>query len=367
MWQTSEPKSFILSRANLFPCSMHSPIPRTMAGDSEESIVPVFPPQSQFFQCSERYDDRGDLVFHCKLRAPNTGEGSTTYSFQFATRERSIGVLLDGEETEAAEKHKSDDDHEEEDAEQAMDPFFFDSGYTLAATTGFQIWAGTRMLVDSIIFATAGDDGSPLLRINGSDCVVELGCGVGVVGTCWAAATGARVILTDLPTLVRHTVVPNIRKNSPELVLQRNDSTEEDEDDDDEGSGRQYDWTTIGRGKVLPLALDWTKDIPDRLKRHERVDWIIASDCVWLRSMLISLLDTVRQLFESHPRAVFLLSFQKRGTNADDAFTTPNSIYDELIQRNWHVERLAWRPVQLSDGSASEVYLWKVMARECYS
>lgn len=299
----------------------------------------IFAPKADAFRCGETSDEDGNPVFHCKLMTSLTED----FAFTFTTRERSIGVLLDGETATTQEEDQPIAGEEED----VMDPFFFDPGYTLAATTGFQIWAGTRMLVDCVM-------SPPLVAVNPGDVVIELGAGVGVVGTCWAASTGAHVILTDLATLVQNAVIPNLRANSRSLQDSEPHSTAYEEDN-------EARWVPICQGQILPLALDWTKDIPERLQQQTRLDWIIASDCVWLRTMLLSLLDTVQRLFTLHPNAAFLLSFQKRGNPSDDTmFTTPSSVYKEMIDRNWNVERLAWRPVNLSDGKQSEVYLWKV-------
>lgn len=118
-----------------------------------------------------------------------------------------------------------------------VDPDFFDSGYTLAGKTGFQMWTGTRLLIEALLWklpsskssscSCSGDDHHQyqdfprlqywqerLLRSNGLHAL-EFGAGVGVVGTYLAAAAGVHVLLTDLPTLVNHSIAPSLKRNHP--------------------------------------------------------------------------------------------------------------------------------------------------------
>ena len=62
---------------------------------------------------------------------------------------------------------------------------------------------GTRLMIESLLFPLP-DDSDRLAAIqkemNSADGrnILELGAGVGVVGTTLAAATGCRILLTDL-------------------------------------------------------------------------------------------------------------------------------------------------------------------------
>lgn len=62
---------------------------------------------------------------------------------------------------------------------------------------------GTRLLIESLLFPSS-DDNARLVTIQNelnSECgknILELGGGVGVVGTMLAAATKSKVLLTDL-------------------------------------------------------------------------------------------------------------------------------------------------------------------------
>ena len=126
---------------------------------------------------------------------------------------------------------------------------FFDEGYTMAGTTGFKVWTGSRLLIETLVAGPWFGSPSSLPETvvpqqppqnNSHNChrnlrrlheiqqrlqqdkhpvrILELGAGVGLVGTYLAAATGAEVLLTDLPTLVEHAIVPNLYRNH-ELFL----------------------------------------------------------------------------------------------------------------------------------------------------
>ena len=347
----------------------------------------------------------------------------------FSCRDKSVGVLLDEEKkTGVATVVKEDgnnevqEDDDDDDVLVAVDPNFFDSGYTLAGKTGFQIWAGSRLLIESLVvtqqqqqippssslFSAAPPAGlahvlHPRLvewqrRISqqGGPCkVIELGAGVGIVGMSLAAC-GAEVLLTDLPTLVDNSIKPNLVRNKSCAINNANNNNESSRIDSDEqqasGSAVNHDcppkWLTstsssaaetdpvpIGRGWANATALDWTRPVHEQLSTSqlEGVDLIVASDCVWLTSMLDSLLDTVESIFSyaapadasnstttrplPPPRSrSFLMSFQRRdsssssqsGSSGSGMFTTVDMIIDTIKRkRMWNIDCLAWRPITL--------------------
>lgn len=62
---------------------------------------------------------------------------------------------------------------------------------------------GTRLLIESLLFPLSSDNGRmvEIQKDLNSECgknILELGAGVGVVGTTLAAATTCKVLLTDL-------------------------------------------------------------------------------------------------------------------------------------------------------------------------
>ena len=154
-----------------------------------------------------------------------------------------------------------------------------------------------------------------------------------------------------------------------------------------------------GGGWIAATALDWTKPVvPQQLtvEQCQAVDLILASDCVWLVSMLQGLLSTVAEICRhdchvnndsnnnnNHPPKSFLMSFQRRDPDPssngnEDAttemFTTVDRVLAELQARNWNVECLAWHPVvyknpeqqegttnsKVNDTTTKEVFLFEI-------
>jgi predicted nicotinamide N-methyase len=297
------------------------------------------------------------VMFQCTL--PEKGKFLT-----FQCLEPSCGVLMEQEESAATEK--------EEDG--AMDPFFFDPGYTLAGKTGFQVWPGSRLLVEALTFPRNHEKPLllplvPLVPLVPSDFpplrnwqqrlakgarVLELGSGVGVVGASLAAA-GAHVLLTDLKTLVQHSTQPNLERNASTTT----------------STAPPPAWlpsnaVPIGSGWAASTAVDWTIPLDEQLEDAERVmenvEVIIASDCVWLVNMMEPLFETVDCVFRRNPNAKLLLSFQRRDpkdtSTSSSMFTTVDRVLTTMMeQRKWSVHCLAWRPIHQSD--PKEVFLFE--------
>lgn len=331
-------------------------------------------PPNQSFQCREESNSNNDsnsITFICNLPSGKA-------DLQFATRSPSCGALHENEPSA-----QSLQEEEEDEDECAVDPNFFDEGYSLAGATGFTIWTGTRLLIETLCWKSSncsssaeqhGDDVSTHNRLKEiQSCIVkarviELGAGVGVVGT-YLAACGGNVLITDLPTLVENAIDDNLQRNSME------DPIEESEMNLDAfpswlGS-KAY---RIGKGFANSASLDWTIPIEDQLTfdQCKSIDFIIASDVVFLVSMLTALLDTVASIFalSSANNPSFILSFQRRDSQDgedSESFTTVKRVISEVKKRGWSVDCLAWRPVTVlkeRDGRVvkdmSEVFVFEI-------
>lgn len=286
------------------------------------------------FICGERIEqDEGGLrsvIFYCNLPEMN---GKT---LEFNCREPSCGALEGDEEAATL----TDDDY-------VVDPNFFDGGYTMAGKTGFKVWTGTRFLIEALVWKHPSDD--TRLReiqdtIRRGANIIELGSGVGVIGT-YLAAMGARVLLTDLPTLVENAIDDNLLRNSGTLPFASECP-----------KWLQPNGLPIGKGWASSTALDWTLPIKDQLPEEKMasIEVIVASDVVFLFEMLNALLDTVSALFKASEvhRPTFILSFQRRDAkhgNKSTAFTTVDSILDSVKQRGWTIECLTWRYVTINN------------------
>ncbi|GAX11537.1 hypothetical protein FisN_22Lu261 [Fistulifera solaris] len=307
-------------------------------------------PSPQAFQCGEILEEAGEVgsvVFFSTT--PN-------HRLEFSCRGRSVGVLNDQEPVVSNE--------ELEEATAAVDPFFFDKGYTLAGRTGFQIWAGARLVLESLIWPLDQDPPRLVhwqrrLQETAPCRIIELGSGVGLLGASFAAQ-GGEVLATDLPTLVENAIYPNQQRN-------KNNAP----------SSPCPEWLAasstvpIGSGWLGSTALDWTKPVQEQLSEIQRhnLDLIVASDCVWLVSMLDALLDTVASLFHFSPNATFLMSFQRRDVRKESAlFTTVDGILSAVRCRGWALDCLSWKYVKVDgDEEKKEVFLLEIRRDESSS
>jgi Lysine methyltransferase len=296
----------------------------------------------------------------------------------FSCRSPSCGVLTGDEhassnekrgETSCTTQHEQDED--DSFAWIAVESYPF----AVAQKTGFQIWPGTRLLVESLRFPRKGDHlrlqhwQQALVRGDTkgySIRVLELGAGVGVVGTSLADA-GAQVLLTDLPSVVADSLTPNLLRNA-------NKNPSDHESCPPWLRQHSQQAVRIGRGWAAAASLDWTK-LKQLSEPFCSVDLIVAADCAFLSSMLQAMLQTVSALFEAasnvrdrrFPR--LLLSCQQRDP---DFFTSIAKTLAEIRTRSWAVECLSWYPVtgidildnnecQTTGGNfESEVFLFEV-------
>lgn len=109
-----------------------------------------FRPSPTEFQCGEELEESAETIgksgvtFFCTLpkgKAIDTQHSSGTLDdsrLRFCCRDRSCGVL------ESQEAAITNDEFEATQNATAVDPFFFDAGYTLAGRTGFQVWSVSK-------------------------------------------------------------------------------------------------------------------------------------------------------------------------------------------------------------------------------
>ena len=132
----------------------------------------------------------------------------------------------------------------------------------------------------------------------------------------------------------------------------------------------------IGRGWAAAIPVDWTLPLPLEFPESD-IDWIVASDCVWLVSMLDGLLNTVQAIVDRNRnrQPTFLMSFQRRDPkDGDDSahFTSIRRVYQAVLRRGWGMKCLVWHPVSIpqegasldnensTEQSTSEVYLFEI-------
>ena len=319
-------------------------------------------PPVKGFKCREDIERDGGMasvIFICNVPSADLNDAV----LEFNCREPSCGALEGGEEGAIL----GDDDY-------VVDPNFFDQGYSMAGATGFLVWTGSRLLIEALTWPQDNDcERLKLIQnhVKKDDAtrIIELGAGVGVVGT-YLSAAGSHVLLTDLSTLVENAIDVNLDRN--ERILS-NFST------DDSKAKTCPSWLEngrrIGKGWADATPLDWTQPIGEQLTEEQAssIDLIVASDVVFLASMMKSLFDTVAALFKAavDNKPSFILSFQKReAKDGKDslAFTTVDGILAAVRERNWSIECLAWRNVDVKKedengtikNDTSEVFVFEI-------
>lgn len=318
-------------------------------------------PQSEGFKCSEtieKEDALTSVIFHCNL------PGSSTHTkLEFNCREPSCGALEGGEEAAMLE----DEDY-------AVDPNFFDEGYSMAGSTGFKVWTGSRLMIEALAWPQSGDcDRLKEIQecIGSGDRLIELGSGVGVVGT-YLGAIGSQILITDLPTLVENAIDCNLLRNKKIMRSLTDSSLGKDTTTCPSWLGS--DGIRIGKGWANSASLDWMCPLDEQLTEEQSssIDFIIASDVVFLVSMMSSLFKTVESLFEASAsnNPSFILSFQRRDAKEgeeSETFTTVNGVLAAVKARGWGLTCLAWKPVAVKKETngvvtddESEVFLFEI-------
>lgn len=201
--------------------------------------------------------------------------------------------------------------------------------------------------------------------------ILEVGAGIGVVGTSLAAA-GGHVLMTDLNVLVEHGMGPNLARNQnvdPERDIREETSPSPFlssvhlSEQNVEVASKPV---SVGCGYVRPTVLDWFKPVSSQLSSdaYKHVDLIVAPDCIFLRKLCDPLFDTVSQIFcnaNKSEEVTCLFTYQRR--NLMGVFIPLEEVLDKIAQRGWGVQCLAWRKVVVEDDGEHELYLFEISGR----
>ena len=329
----------------------------------------------------------GPITFHVQLPG-------VVRRLNFNCRDKSSGVLLPSEPSVTKEDTYDGP---------PSDPFFFEKGFYLEAKTGFQVWPGSRLMVEAFTTcrssssSSSSSSNSSLMEelshnISGGRLnILEVGAGIGVVGSCLAAA-GGNVLITDLPVLVEHGIGPNLRRNGraingsvdegeecirqqqpcPKFLLDTScasssqtttTSTTTTTTTTDTTAASSFDAVQIGKGWAKAAVLDWFKPVEEQLalSTTSDIDVIVACDCIFLRKLANPLLTTIAAIFE-HSRSnnpkKFFFTFQRR--NMMGLFIQLEELLGMIEERGWTVECIAWRDVHVEDDGVHQNYLFQV-------
>ena len=257
----------------------------------------------------------------------------------FNLRDKSSGFLLQ-DETRAEQGAFE---------QSGVNEFFFEPNFGLEAMTGFQLWPGSRLMIEA--FASTAINHVRIKywqeRLASRLNVIEVGAGAGLVGTC-LAAMGGNVVATDLPLLVKYGIWPNAKRNGDEI--------------DHFLTGSSLRTARVGQGYVSAAALDWFVPAERQLPQStlQNADLIIACDCLFLRKLLQPFLDTVQSigLLSKDRDLRILLTFQQR--HMSGIFTSLEELLSKIQVRGWGVECLLWRDITVEDDGDHRLFLFEV-------
>ena len=215
--------------------------------------------------------------------------------------------------------------------EETVEPNFFDADFTIAASTGSLMWEGSWACIEQL----RQPESWLSQRLRGAK-VVELGSGIGLLGLC-AAAVGASVLLTDVPSVVTSTLSDNVAANHRDaLVLAPPPTTSP------AGSHRWEDAGSVGAGSAAAQPLDWTVPLAQQTAPHDprEADVVLAAECVWLRDLVPPFVQTVCALLSSPRRPRCVMAFRERATAQSTTFSSAREVLGAFTEAGCEVVAL---------------------------
>mmetsp|Transcript_22288 Transcript_22288/g.66456 ORF Transcript_22288/g.66456 Transcript_22288/m.66456 type:complete len:273 (-) Transcript_22288:2073-2891(-) len=236
--------------------------------------------------------------------------------------------------------------------EEGLDPYMFEPDYTIAGSTGFLLWPGTWVLLELL----AGRLGQ---QVHGKR-VVELGAGVGLAGL-GAAAAGAHVLMTDLPSVVSGILEGNVSSNACASETAHEDSSL---------TGPWARSLRIGlqSGSAACFPLNWEDNLQAQFDQAAMAglpfgsaDMLLACDVVWLKDLLEPFRDTVMALLRLCKQGTAcLLTFLDRGKGGtSEAFSSAPQVAAVFSSKGCTVSTYHSQSVQV-DGDMLEATVMEI-------
>lgn len=190
--------------------------------------------------------------------------------------------------------------------------------------------------------------------------VLELGAGTGLGGLC-AAAIGAHVLLTDVPSVVWGMLNPNIARNTPSVPSDglakkaplKGDPATLTATTSETGGGVPgavqatscTPWpsaVSVGRGTAAAVALDWTTPV-SRVGALDpmEAEVILAAECIWLAELVPPFVSTVSTLLRGPNKPWCLLCYRDRAHDQSATFVHMESVVSAFKAAGCTVTRLS--------------------------
>jgi hypothetical protein len=330
-------------------------------------------PTNYDLKCDEEFcPDDFEEPFRLHITLPRSLKPAAAgKQLTFRSRERSTGTGVVTSEDKTTDLETIHDG--------PLDPHFFQKGFYLEAKTGFQVWPGSRLLLQALLceldspsiessaFRRLKYWQDRFLRSSTPLNILELGGGIGVVGGSLAAA-GGHVLMTDLNVLVNHGMGPNLirlrcgdcAERFPFLTSMLPVEQSEDNDVSQEP-------IAIGCGCARPTVLDWFKPVSEQLSNdaYAHVDLIVACDCIFLRKIVDPMFNAVAEIFRNakwSQEVTCLFTYQRR--NMMGCFIPLEEVLDKIAKRGWNIQCLAWRKVVVEDDGEHDLYLFEISSQE---
>ncbi|GAX78079.1 hypothetical protein CEUSTIGMA_g5521.t1 [Chlamydomonas eustigma] len=269
--------------------------------------------------------------------------------------------------------------------DEQVDFYLFEPDYTIAGSTGFLLWPGSWILIDLL-------KGALGTRLHGRR-VIELGSGTGLAGLC-AAAAGAHVLMTDLPSVVHGILADNVKRNadqrsqnawsseqSPPFDGQRGNVEAEHPVTADSYNRAPKSWASsafIGKrgGSAACMPLDWSEPLLSQVENATRnlqqdvskTEALIACDVVWLKELLHPFRDTVIGILRlCAPATPFFLTFidRAKGTGTGN-FSSRDEVAALFSDMGCHVQTYCVKENVQIDGEYLHAEVMEIfLEKEC--
>jgi hypothetical protein len=163
---------------------------------------------------------------------------------------------------------------------------------------------------------------------------VELGSGIGLLGLC-AAAAGAHMLLTDVPSVVDATLGPNVERSGA-LVGSADCGGGGGKSG---GGGRAWAGARfVGAGTAAAQPLDWFEPLgasvpPAQPNDARDAEVVLAAECVWLQELVPPFVETVVGLLGGPNKPVCIIAFRERAKEDSSSFSSLSAVIDAFRAR----------------------------------